>query len=80
MTRQVKILIGLVIAVSIGFNAYTFGEKYINGLRLEGYNVAVNNVIEVAKKDGKLVLNFKDTNGKDQVLNLVVVPEEQPKK
>jgi hypothetical protein len=72
-----KLAIALVIAISVLFNIYIFGVKFLDNVRVEGYGIAVLSIMETAKIDKQVVLKYEDKEGNVQKV-LLKLSEETP--
>lgn len=77
----VFIILGAIILFgSLSFNAYVFFQANINNARIEGANFATQNIIMTAEKDGKVIFNGQDKDGKPMTISLVLEKQEEQKK
>lgn len=72
-----KLAIALVILISVLFNLYIFGVKFLDSIRVEGYGIAVLSIMETAKMDKQVTLKYEDKDGNVEKV-LLKLSEETP--
>lgn len=70
-----KLFIYFILGASVLFNLYIFGTKFLDTVRMEGYQIAILSIIETAQSEKEVTLKYQDKEKNQQKMTLIVPTE-----